>query len=618
MKRNIVIPALAILSLAACNKEKDFAPVPGEITIVATRDASTRTVVQPDGKTLWWSAAEKIDVFYNGVSGVFTGQNDSPAATATFTGTLDFAPDGEKDIFAIYPSSQTNAVDSEGLITLEVPTVQAAVAGTFADGVFPAVALSKSTSMTFMNVAGGVKFSVGEDDVTAVEIKSNDGEAIAGTATFVFEEDDPELEDVVVPSTTVTVPAPAGGFVQGETYYAALLPVALDGGVTITLYRGSSEPIVIASSQTQIVRRGVVGRIGELVSPPKTTVERVWGLYSSTSASWNEYYGGMPNTDRNVAMDDEYIYIAETRGDEAHLWAISIKDPTVVKPVNVEGVQDGFWLLACPRVVNDAEGNPNLFCCNMNLDTPSNPTLYWWKDGIDAAPTSITLNCSSPQVRMGDTFSFWGTIDKGMLLMAATNGNIRMWKFQNKILSNGTWVDTRYVTEPKVNGVAAYYPFPDDKNHGIYCVRDEVQAYSAAIESGRDAWTAPGGTLLNVSPLGSNYFLNVACFHFIEFGGKRFIVYTRNVDGADGRIMITEGAGKEPWMDIVARRHSGELLYQAALQNASEIGAIDETGNGKASGNSGMDIAWRVIGGELYIACVKQNVGLSLFKMSVK
>ena len=38
----------------------------------------------------------------------------------------------------------------------------------------------------------------------------------------------------------------------------------------------------------------------------------------------------------------------------------------------------------------------------------------------------------------------------------------------------------------------------------------------------------------------------------------------------------------------------------------------------KASGNSGMDLAVREIGGAMYIAAVKQNVGLSLFKMTLE
>ena len=85
----------------------------------------------------------------------------------------------------------------------------------------------------------------------------------------------------------------------------------------------------------------------------------------------------------------------------------------------------------------------------------------------------------------------------------------------------------------------------------------------------------------------------------------------------DGRIVITEGEGSDTWAQVLAKRHSGSVLYQAAIQ---EDAAMQDEYNPspKESGHSGMDIAWREIDGALYIACVKQNVGLSLFKMSMK
>ena len=363
---------------------------------------------------------------------------------------------------------------------------------------------------------------------------------------------------------------------------------------------------------------------------PKLVVERVWGKFSTASASWNEYYGGTPNTDRNVAMDDNYVYIAETRTDAAKLWAISIDDPSDVKEVNTTGVAGGFWPLACPRVINDANGVGYLMASNMNGigETGENPRLYIWKDGIDAAPEAIELNCSKPYERIGDTFSFWGTYDKGMLLLASTTGNVRMWKFVNKILENGTWVNCRYIVTPKVEGVAAYFPFPDDKNHGVYAVRDEVQAYNAAIEDDADAWagkknpddpTGPRLTAfnLNVAPSGTNYFLNATSFQYIPFNGKKYLAHTRQVSTTDGRLVITEGEDSDTWAQVLAKRHGGSIMYQAAIQ---EDAAMQDEYNPspRESGHSGMDIAWREIDGALYIACVKQNVGLSLFKMSVK
>ena len=621
MKKSVIIgiTALALLSLAACNKESEFIPKPSELTITASSDGATRTVVQSNGKSVWWSPGDEIDVFCGPgeTPAVFKGQNTEAAATASFKGELTVT-EGQS-FYGIYPSSQYSKVDENGLVSVYLPDIQQAVAGTFAPNVFPAVAVSENTTLSFRSVAGGIKFSVADETIEAVVIRGNRGEVLAGVAKVNPADGSFDPEDIDKPAWYITITPPEGGFKKGESYYAIMLPTVLSKGITILLKYEDESSVNIITDKSLEVKRGVIGKVGTLGKEP-APVERVWGLFSTESAAWNEYYGGKPDTDRNVAMDDNYIYVAETRTDAAKLWAISIADPTNVKAVNVEGVDGGFWKLACPRVINDASGNGYLLCSNMNStgETGADPKLYVWWDGIDSAPTAYTMNCSKPYERIGDTWSFWGTLDKGMLLMASTTGNVRMWKWGNKILSNGTWVDSRYVVTPKVNGVAAFFPYPDDKNHGIYAVRDNVQAYSAAIEDGKDAWTAPGGTLLNVNALGSNYFLNTASYQYITFNGKKYLAYTRCVSSEDGRLVITEGTADDTWAQVVARRHSGEMLYMAAIQNNTEQDSILEEGNGRYSGNSGMDIAWRVIDGKLYIACIKQNVGLSLFRINAQ
>ena len=59
------------------------------------------------------------------------------------------------------------------------------------------------------------------------------------------------------------------------------------------------------------------------------------------------------------------------------------------------------------------------------------------------------------------------------------------------------------------------------------------------------------------------------------------------------------------------------VIYQAAIQeNAEMLGEYNASP--KSSGHSAMDLCVRVIGGYPYIVVLKQNVGLSLFKMSLK
>ena len=85
------------------------------------------------------------------------------------------------------------------------------------------------------------------------------------------------------------------------------------------------------------------------------------------------------------------------------------------------------------------------------------------------------------------------------------------------------------------------------------------------------------------------------------------------MSGDDGRLFVLEGKATDRWEDIVRTRN---VIYHAAIQNAFE-GEGEVEPSPRSSGHNGMDLTAREIGGEVYIAVVKQNVGLSLFKMSV-
>ena len=107
MRKYYSVLAVAALMIAGCTTEKEFVPVAnGESTITAIRDASaSRTVVHEDGKTLWWSAGETIDVFYGagGSASVFKGQNEAPAPTAVFAGDIEISEGNDINVYAIIP-----------------------------------------------------------------------------------------------------------------------------------------------------------------------------------------------------------------------------------------------------------------------------------------------------------------------------------------------------------------------------------------------------------------------------------------------------------------------------------------------------------------------------------
>ena len=131
-------------------------------------------------------------------------------------------------------------------------------------------------------------------------------------------------------------------------------------------------------------------------------------------------------------------------------------------------------------------------------------------------------------------------------------------------------------------------------------------------EASKDLYTLEGADNAPTLTELSGYFTDTA-FRFFDLGDKRYVAYTRQVSSSDGRLFVLEGTREQSYADIILERN---VVYHAAIQNESEQDGIDETPSPMNSGNSGMDLDVRIKGNEAYIAVIKQNVGLSLFKMT--
>ena len=628
MKKYIAILTLAVLCAAACTKEIVQPRNVGETIFLATSECpETRTVVQDNGTSVWWSAGDKIDVFCGpgNEPAVFTGQNEAPAATATFTGPvigdLDSGmPAGSKYYFGIYPSSANSAVAADGSVTIELKSEQHAMAGTFEPDLFPAVARSEGKTLNFMNAAGGVKFSVGVDNVSAVIFEAANGQPLAGVAKVAFTDGKPVLQEIVTPSAAVTVLAPAGGFVKGDSYYAVMLPVSLDNGITITLKRDDAAPVVITSDKARQIKRGVFGRIGELSGPKSLTIETAWALFSTEAGAWNEGFGGKANSDRNIAMDDDYVYVAETPVesgvDSKKLWAISIADHKDVKLVNTDGVSGGAKSLGCPRVIKNTDsginGGKDILVCT-NLTRGGDPTLYMWDNGIDNAPKAVTLKTWTSDW-YGDVFTVYGTLQEGYLFFDKTNGEgngivtFNLKGLPGEYLSLVKRIKFNEALGSHV-GACAYYPFPGNPYAGVYSPgrgtekRGQIASFTGELHTDANAAYLP-----TLSPMdyaeGRNGF--ILGYNFIEWKDKRYVIYGKQPDAKQGFVYVLEGALTDSWESII---NTAEVKFRRDLMVTS--GSLQ-------SGSSGMDVTARVIGGDLYIAAQKQNVACGLYRLTYK
>lgn len=249
-----------------------------EITITAVREEfepDMRTVRESDG-SVEWCPLDEISVFYtettNGGS-KFTSQNTEQTAIAEFKGKLDgFIAGGEeftngKYLYGVYPYS-TNTRFKDGVTTISLPSLQTAVEGTFANGLFPTIARAQGVNLAFYNICGGVKFTVSRDDITSVKFKGNNDERLAGAANVVFDEyGKPAVSDedeAIKSASEITVYAPADGtFEVGKEYYIVAYPVKLSQGFTMTYRTTEMKEGSYVNDSAVEIQRSVFGVVNQ-------------------------------------------------------------------------------------------------------------------------------------------------------------------------------------------------------------------------------------------------------------------------------------------------------------------------------------------------------------------
>ena len=433
-------------------------------------------------------------------------------------------------------------------------------------------------------------------DVT-IETKEEDYQAISGLAGN-FDVD-------VVSNVDIEVPAP-------DVDWVSVVVTKASYKITLTLNenntgapRETTLKILRADNGQQVQQIKII-QLAKVL-----TIKTLFSKNSTASESWNAYFGGTAGSDRNIAMDDEYIYIAESTAT-AKLWAISIADPTQVKTVNVEGVSGGAHVLTCPRVVKNTDANVNggkdvLICCNLTRGGVE-PKLYMWVNGIDNAPKAITLTTWSTDNWYGDTFTVWGTLQDGVLLFDKTDtdaGNgVVTFHLRGVPGGNEMYLVGRIKTVEAFGshaGTCAFYPVPDG-TAGVYSPgrgiekRGQFGTLGSSIKS-------EGGINITLTPLdydeGTNAF--VLGYNFIEWEGNRYVIYGNFVSNKSGYVRVRQGALTDAWSKVAS---TGKRLYRRDLVSG-----------GLTSGNSAMDITARVIDGDLYFAAQMQNVGFGLYKL---
>ena len=321
MNKHITLAA-AFAALCACSVEPvaDRSEPSAETVILEAgfEGDETRTERQPDGK-VYWLPGDEVGLFRgtgsNGGSR-FTTNLAEPSATAQFQGK---AVSGSGYYWALYPYNPQSYYDAQyGLVT-ELPAEQDGVAGSFADDLFISVGYSRSLSMTFYHLCGGVKFTVTEPDICKATLLAPGGEMLAGLVGIKMKSSRPYVyaygEDY---SPTIELYPEDGTFEAGEAYHFVTVPADLTGGFSIIFEKEDGRIAVKTVKKAVNIQRGHFATLPEAdkglewssdlleYTPEEATVAAIGGSFSITVKSYGAYH---------VDAAEDWIHPISVKGD---------------------------------------------------------------------------------------------------------------------------------------------------------------------------------------------------------------------------------------------------------------------------------------------------------------
>lgn len=227
----------------------------------------TKTLMDENNNVLW-SARDQLMIFRQSTLGVkyqvqskYVGKNHGGFSRVAGENNDDFYAGIALDHnVAYYPyvegldCSNANSnvpVDSYLITGLVLPQTQTYAQESFGNGAFPMLAVSLNKELTFRNVCGGMKLQLkGNQKVTSIAVKGNDGEKLAGKAvvTAFVNGSNPVIEMCDSAYTSVVLDCSEGVQLDEKvatSFIIALPPVEFSKGfeVTVTDAEGNTNTI---------------------------------------------------------------------------------------------------------------------------------------------------------------------------------------------------------------------------------------------------------------------------------------------------------------------------------------------------------------------------------------
>ena len=349
--------------------------------------------------------------------------------------------------------------------------------------------------------------------------------------------------------------------------------------------------------------------------PKEPALERVWGLFNTgEDAYWfarvKDGDAGMAaTTDRNIAMDDDYIYLAKS-SSYPQVFAIDRTDPSKVKKLPIDGIAGGTHPISCVRVIKNTDSSVNggkdiLLVSNLKGDYELK--VFAYLNGIDAAPTQVLIwqwdnyaNASDWR-RYGDKFTVTGTWQSGAIWFQGWNdGKALYFPITNNAIDKPNEVS--HVIDATASSIKDIAVYPGQESEVFITSYAKAAFWTNSGTKNGNNWVVwnEGSAIESLK--------NTYGYNFFSFNGKNYIAYTRIEDTTHSRVQVMEDNGA-----FKASLEAKAGLLELPLQHESDFATASP-----AAGQNNGDCVVRTIGGDVYIAALGSDMGLSLFKVVLK
>lgn len=275
MKKIIGLICFATLLLAGCTVKELENPqkIAGDFPIFYASfgdaaDETTKTYVDED-ISLRWTKDDRLSIFVgNTYNHEYKYDGETGANNGSFSAISNpefFAAEPLEANYAVYPYNASNEMDTDGSMSIILPSVQKYAQNSFGLGANTMVAATESKEdnfLQFKNLCGYVVVKLyGEGTVTSIKLEGNDGEKISGKA-------DVQVAYGILPSVTMSEEATTSitldcgeGVTLGTTaetateFWFCVPPLTFSKGFTITATKTDGWQMIKSTSLSKEVVR---------------------------------------------------------------------------------------------------------------------------------------------------------------------------------------------------------------------------------------------------------------------------------------------------------------------------------------------------------------------------